>query len=222
MELSIRRPIVILFLSATLLSETACSSSKPAEPAAIAPNDSSATPAADVSGPQGSGSLTVTPGEAGGVLDETFTASATITAIDAPTRQVTLKGPQGNEVQLTAGPDVRNFDQLKVGDVVTATVAQRVVVFVQTGGTPPTVVHAAAIATAPQGAKPGVIVGRAFEITATVKAIDSVNRTADLQFADGSVKTVPIRPDVDLTQYNVGDTVVIRVTQALSLIAAAQ
>ncbi|MEO8487598.1 MAG: hypothetical protein ABI585_14805 [Betaproteobacteria bacterium] len=38
---------------------------------------------------------------------QTVEIVATITAIDAATRAVTLKGPQGNEMTLTAGPDVR-------------------------------------------------------------------------------------------------------------------
>ena len=41
---------------------------------------------------------------------------ATITAIDPKTRGVTLKGPQGNEVVIVAGPEVKNFAQMKVGD----------------------------------------------------------------------------------------------------------
>ena len=47
---------------------------------------------------------------------QTVSITATITAIDKKTRDITLKGPQGNEVTFTAGPDVKNFDNLKVGD----------------------------------------------------------------------------------------------------------
>ena len=56
------------------------------------------------------------PGMAGAA--ETLKIAATITAIDAATRAVTLKGPQGREVTLTAGDQVKNFAQLKVGDQV--------------------------------------------------------------------------------------------------------
>ena len=41
---------------------------------------------------------------------------ATVEAVDAAKRQVTLKGPKGNVVPLTVGPDVRNLAQVKVGD----------------------------------------------------------------------------------------------------------
>src|SRR6185369_12019451 len=56
------------------------------------------------------------PGMAG--VAQTVKMTATITAIDAATRDVTLKGPQGNEVVVTAGPEVKNFANMKVGDAV--------------------------------------------------------------------------------------------------------
>ena len=49
---------------------------------------------------------------------KTAKVTATITAIDKATRDVTIKGRQGKEVTLTAGPQVRQFDALKVGDQV--------------------------------------------------------------------------------------------------------
>jgi len=57
-----------------------------------------------------------------------------------------------------------------------------------------------------------------YEIVASVKSIDSANRTAILQFSDGQTRTVHVRPDVDLSRYKVGDSVVIRVTSALSVL----
>ena len=56
------------------------------------------------------------PGKAG--IAQTVKITATITAIDKATRDVTLKGPQGNELVVTAGLEVKNFDNLKVGDQV--------------------------------------------------------------------------------------------------------
>ena len=58
------------------------------------------------------------PGVAGAA--QTVKVMATITAIDAATRAITLKTSQGKEVALTAGPEVKNFAQMKVGDQVNA------------------------------------------------------------------------------------------------------
>ena len=43
-----------------------------------------------------------------GVAVQTVKATATITAIDKSTRDVTLKGPQGREMTVMAGPDARS------------------------------------------------------------------------------------------------------------------
>src|ERR1700687_2616669 len=58
------------------------------------------------------------PGVAG--VAQTVKVTATITAINTATREVTLKGPKGREVTLLLGPEVKNFAQMKVGDSVNA------------------------------------------------------------------------------------------------------
>ena len=54
------------------------------------------------------------PGKA--TIAQAHTIVATVEAVDAAQRQVTLKGPKGKVVPLTVGPDVRNLEQVKVGD----------------------------------------------------------------------------------------------------------
>ena len=73
-----------------------------------------------------------TPGAVG--MAQTMKVSATITAIDAASRAVTLKGPQGRETTIVAGPEVRNFAQLKVGDTVEAQYAEALVLELRKGG----------------------------------------------------------------------------------------
>src|SRR6476660_4742491 len=72
-------------------------------------------PAAWAQGSGGTGSVVVssTPGKA--MISETVELIASIAAIDKGTRTITLKGPKGT-AHVVAGPEVRNFDQLKVGD----------------------------------------------------------------------------------------------------------
>ena len=53
-------------------------------------------------------------------VEQTVDVTATIIAIDRTTRDITLKGPQGNWIVVTAGPEVKNFDQINVGDKVHA------------------------------------------------------------------------------------------------------
>jgi len=50
----------------------------------------------------------------------TLTLTADVVGIDSTTRTVTLKGSKGNVVDVVAGDEVKNFDQIKVGDKVVA------------------------------------------------------------------------------------------------------
>ena len=50
--------------------------------------------------------------------------SAQVVGIDKATRTVTLKGPKGNVVDIVAGDEVKNFDQIKLGDFVVARYAE--------------------------------------------------------------------------------------------------
>src|SRR4051812_39408582 len=54
------------------------------------------------------------PGKA--TVAQAHTIVATVEAIDAAQRHITLKGPKGKVVPLTLGPDVRNLEQVKAGD----------------------------------------------------------------------------------------------------------
>lgn len=53
-------------------------------------------------------------------------ARATVTAIEPSTRMVTLKTQDGQTVDIEAGPAVKNFDQIKVGDTVKATYTESI------------------------------------------------------------------------------------------------
>jgi len=170
----------------------------------------------------GGRTVTVQPGEAGGVVEDSYSVSATVTSLDRATRQVTLTAGDGSRTKFIAGQEIRNLDQLHEGDKVTATISERLVIFVRTDGEDPSVTHASALVTAPKGAKPGAMAAEKYEVVAKVKSIDTANRIAVLQFTDGDTRKVKVRPDVDLSKYKVGDSVVIRVTAMLSVLAESQ
>jgi len=54
--------------------------------------------------------------------------------VDKASRDVTLKGPQGNEITVTAGPDVKNFDAIKVGDGVNVSYKEALILELKKGG----------------------------------------------------------------------------------------
>jgi translation elongation factor P/translation initiation factor 5A len=170
--------------------------------------------------PKGEATMTTTfqEGVPGGVMVGTHQETATVTAIDAAGRKVTLVSPDGSKTVFRAGPEVINFDQIRVGDQVKATVVEQLVVFLREDGMPPSDGQAAVVALAPKGAKPGVLMANTVEVTAEVKSIDLNRHKATLQFPDGKSKTFAVRPDVDLTKVKLGQEVVICVTEALAIV----
>ncbi len=157
-------------------------------------------------------------GVPGGLFVETYQTTATVTGIDASTRHVTLVTPDGRKGNVQVGPDVINFDQIKIGDQVKATVTEELAVYMAKAGTPPPTGEAALVALAPTGAKPGGVLANTVQITAKVKAIDVGKRKATLEFPDGSTKTFAVRQDIDLTKEYVGEEVVIRSTEAVAIV----
>lgn len=55
------------------------------------------------------------PGSVG--TEEITTITATVTAVDHKARTVTLKGPEGNEMTMPVGEEVKRLNEVKVGDL---------------------------------------------------------------------------------------------------------
>ena len=114
---------------------------------------------AAIAAPVGAQTGAVVTGKAPGMVGvaQTVNVTATITAIDKATRDVTLKGPQGNEITVTAGPEVKNFDSLKVGDQVDVQYVEALTLELKKGGG---MVVARTEQKGAVGAKPGETTGR--------------------------------------------------------------
>ena len=163
------------------------------------------------------GAAIVAEGVPGGTAVQTYQLTATVTAIDQASRKVTLMGRDGIKQTIKVGPEAVNFDQIHVGDQLKLTVAEELAVYVAGEGETPTDSDTSLVALAPKGAKPGGIMAATTKVTAKVTAIDAEHHKATLQFEDGTTRTVAVRPDVDLARRKVGETVVIRKTEALAI-----
>ncbi len=156
-------------------------------------------------------------GVPGGTVRQTTQFRATVTAVNSAARQVTLVTPAGEKRTVTAGPEVVNFGQIRVGDQLVITFAEELLVRMARPGE--VVQEGTAIAGMRNepGAKPGAAAGEASQVTATVTAIDAKKREVTLRFRDGSSKRFPVRDDIDLSRHRTGETVVIRYTEALAV-----
>ena len=141
------------------------------------------------------------------------TVAATIEAIDKSSRLVTLKGPKGNLATVYADESVKRFDELKVGDTVTATYYESVAGHVRKPGEPAPPATSAAVT--PSKGGPGATAAVQETASVTVQAIDRANQSVTVKRQDGGVVSFRVKEPKYLEAAKVGDTVDITFTRAL-------
>jgi len=151
--------------------------------------------------------------------ERTTTVTATVEAVDLEKRIVTVKGPEGNSVDIVAGPQVKNLAQVKVGDSVDVTYYESIAVKVYKPGEAPQgeAATVAAERLSKPGEKPAGVVGAQATITATIESISPKKTSVTLKMTDGKFKTVKIQDKKNLENVKVGDEVVITVTETLAV-----
>ena len=154
-------------------------------------------------------------GVPGSVQTKLKTTTATVSAIDYKTRQVSLKDDHGNQQTLQANPNVQHFEQVKIGDRVHADAAEETAVFLSDR-------HAVAddgiiqrlLQQATSG-QPGMALHSSEQVTAIVTAVDLAQHSVTLQYPNNISRIVRVRPDVVLDEHSVGSRVIIRVNTAM-------
>lgn len=149
-------------------------------------------------------------------VSEVVTETFTIEAIDRSTRIVTLKGKTGTLSDVLAGPEVKRFDALKVGDVVTFRYYESIVSALRRPGTAPRPAESAGVVPAP-GTRPGGTISNQMTATVTIQAIDPKVPSVTIKSDKGRVMSFRVQDAKNLEGYKVGDTVEITYTQALAV-----
>jgi Cu/Ag efflux protein CusF len=153
----------------------------------------------------------------GGVIAEVTSMTAVVEAIDESTRMVTLKDEDGKELTVKAGPEVRNFAQIKKGDKVNIAYSESVTIAVTDEAMAPERQDSVDIVRAPLGEKPSGLITSTTQATATVEAIDYEKRTVTLK---GPLQTLTVQVSEDAQNFNnvkVGDTVFLDYTERLAI-----
>ena len=153
---------------------------------------------------------------------ELFTGSAVVSAINPSTRVVTLKSPDGKLMDVTAGDHVRNFAQIKVGDVVSFAAERSLTFTVSPRGTKlPDAMVAKGAARAKPGEKPMGVVARSEALSGTIVAIDTAANTIDVVDQHGGpIHTLHVRnPERQayLPKVHPGDMLTITYTETLGI-----
>ena len=159
--------------------------------------------------------VTTSPGQASVVQKHKLVA--TVEAVDAAKREITLKGPKGNVASFSVTPEVRNLEQVKVGDRLVVTYLEALSLTLKKDGkellsskTKTDCVRAA------PGAKPGGAVAEQVTVTADVTAVDHKTHMVTLKGPKQTVDLYVADP-AQLKLIKVGDQIEAVYQQALAI-----
>jgi len=151
------------------------------------------------------------------VVENEYELTARVTAIDAAKRTVTVVTADGTPLTFTCGPQVRNFDQIQVGDQLRAKLTDLLSGTVVDPRNPSADGSSTLLLRAPEGAMPAAAGAETTQVTATVTGVDTLRHIVSLRFPDGSLHHYAVRPDVDLKGQQLGEKVVIRKTTVTAI-----
>jgi len=145
---------------------------------------------------------------------------ASVENINAEKREITLKGPQGNLVTLTASDAVKRFDEIKVGDTIQA----EYWTFLRAEFREPTaeekatpLVVLAGAGRAPKEVDPAGAVGAVVKAVVTVVAINTEEKKVAIQGPRGNFLILPAEDEAVLKNLKEGQVVIMTYAEAVAL-----
>ena len=149
------------------------------------------------------------------VTSEMRTETGIIEAIEAGSRTITLKKPDGSFVTTVAGPEIKRFEELKVGDKVNARYYENIVMRLKRPGEPDVDSGGKTMTTPSETVLPGGTKAKQRTITAAITAIDMDKPEVSFSGPNGWKYTSMVRDKDALAKVKVGDKVDIVFTEAM-------
>ncbi|HET7402591.1 MAG TPA: hypothetical protein VFJ62_12430 [Usitatibacter sp.] len=163
-----------------------------------------------------SGAVATAPGQAKAVA--LVTATGTIDSIDAATRTIKIKLPSGALREVEVGDEVRNFDQLKVGDKVKAKYVESLTIELKKDGKQ--VVgrtESTSLDRAQPGMKPGGVAKHEVTVVADVVNVDPKKHLVQVKNEHGETVDLNVKDPEQLKLVKKGDQVQATYTVALAV-----
>jgi hypothetical protein len=146
--------------------------------------------------------------------------TASVQAIDYTNREVTLKGPLGNQVTFTVDQRVKRLGEVKVGDLVRAdyyiSIAAELRKPTRDEEKNPLVMLDAA-GKAPPGTSPAAGGLRRFRVVTTIEGLDRPTQTITVKGPRGHYLTARVAVPSNLTKMRIGENIVVTYTEALAI-----
>lgn len=156
------------------------------------------------------------------IVDAIDLPLATVTAVNADTRAVTLRNAEGETTTVVASSEVRNFPQIKVGDTLHVRMMQALLMEVRPKAalvTRTEVEQGAALA--PLVSQPGMATGRRISTTVTIQALDMKKDFVKFTLPNGEVRSTTAKTTAGkelLHTLKVGDQVDVVFTEATGIV----
>jgi hypothetical protein len=156
-------------------------------------------------------------GFGGQTMVNTYETNATVVSIDSANRKLELKMSDGTLTTLRAGTNVFKFDEIKVGDQLKTTLVQELAVALVSAGTPLDSNFTNRIE-APPGGGAGYSMVLTTNFVAKVTDIDPITYQVTLEVSKGDTRTFKVRQGINIANFNPGDLVSVRTTEAKALL----
>jgi len=155
----------------------------------------------------------------GQIVVNAIVTTNTVLAVDAAHRRVTLKNSGTGKVhQYTAGPRVMNFNLIKPGDVVKATVVERMSIFFKPPSQSQDLSTSSLVVQGVVGSQPDAFDVSTMDFTAKILDINNWSDQVTFVTGDGAAHTITVGESVNLANFNVGDEVSVRITEAMAIL----
>ena len=167
--------------------------------------------------PEAAGGTVMETAPGKGTVANVAKITASVEAIDAAKRAITLKGPEGKVVTITAGPEVKNFDQIKVGDSLVVRYVEALSLELKKGGTALRERKDQDMGvSAKPGERPAAAVGTKTTVVADVIAVDPKKQVVTLRGPERTVD-LKLRDPEQFKLVKVGDQVEATFTEAAAI-----
>ena len=157
-------------------------------------------------------------------IDEVYQlVDAVVTKVDSKTRTVTLKDKDGTFTNFVAGPEIKNFAQIKVGDRLTVTHELAIaieLVKVNNQGVR-SEVQTSTQTSAALGSKPASVISNTTIIIANVVSVDRQKMTVSVKGPKGKTDTYRVKSASLLKDIAINDEVKITLYDAMAASFAA-
>jgi len=158
----------------------------------------------------------VAPGKAAAA--QAVEVRAVVVGLDKATRTLDLKGPKGRVVSLQASDEVKNFDQIQLGDHVVVRYLRALTLELKKSGSQIMErTEKGDAAVAKPGERPAVAAARQVQVMANVIAVNPKTKTVTLKGPKGNVVDLVLEDPKQVAKVKKGDQVEAVYTEAIAV-----